>query len=160
LPPNIPSPSESRPQRSGAFRKPTIQTKHIKVSTQGDGDTLDITEAVAHAVSESGLTAGVVALFAIGSTLGLTTIEYEPGAVADLGRVFERLAPRDAAYQHELRWHDDNGHSHVRAALLGPSLVVPFVDRRLTLGTWQQIILVDFDTRPRQREVVAQVMGE
>jgi secondary thiamine-phosphate synthase enzyme len=115
---------------------------------------------VARAVSESGLAGGVVALFTVGSTVGLTTIEFEPGAVADLGRVFEKLAPRDAEYQHELRWHDDNGHSHVRAALLGPSLVVPFVDRSLTLGTWQQIVLVDFDTRPRQREVVAQMMGE
>jgi secondary thiamine-phosphate synthase enzyme len=137
-----------------------VKTKTLKVSTRGDGQTLDITQAVESALRESGASNGVVTLFAVGSTVGLTTIEYESGAVADLGRVFEKIAPRDADYQHELRWHDDNGHSHVRAALLGPSLTVPFVSGRLTLGTWQQIILVDFDTRPRQREVVAQVMGE
>jgi secondary thiamine-phosphate synthase enzyme len=137
-----------------------VVTKRINVSTRGDGDTVDITEAVGRAIGESGISSGVVALFAVGSTLGLTTIEYEPGAVADLARVFEQIAPRDAAYRHELKWHDDNGHSHVRSALLGPSLVVPFVDRKLTVGTWQQVVLVDFDTRPRQREVVAQVMGE
>ena len=137
-----------------------IVTKRIQLKTRGDGDTLDITPQVEEAIRESGLAAGVVALFVAGSTAALTTIEYEPGAVADLNRVFEKLAPRDAQYQHELRWHDDNGHSHVRSALLGPSLVVPFVAGRLTLGTWQQIILVDFDTRPRQREVVAQLIGE
>ena len=137
-----------------------VITKHIQLKTRGDGDTLDITPQVENAIRESGLAAGVVALFVAGSTAALTTIEYEPGAVADLNRVFEKLAPRDAQYQHELRWHDGNGHSHVRAALLGPSLVVPFVAGRLTLGTWQQIILVDFDTRPRQREVIAQLIGE
>src|SRR5919199_4730271 len=137
-----------------------VVTKHIQLRTRGDGDTLDITPQVEKAIHESGLAAGVVALFVAGSTAALTTIEYEPGAVADLNRVFEKLAPRDAQYQHELRWHDDNGHSHVRSALLGPSLVVPFVAGRLTLGTWQQIILVDFDTRPRQRDVVAQLIGE
>jgi secondary thiamine-phosphate synthase enzyme len=102
----------------------------------------------------------VVVLFVIGSTAGLTTIEYEPGAIADLGRAFEKLAPKGGEYEHHMRWGDDNGHSHVRAALLGPSLAVPFRDGRLTVGTWQQIVLVDFDTRPRQREVVAQVIGE
>ena len=90
----------------------------------------------------------------------LTTIEYEDGAVDDLSRAIERIAPRGMGYEHHLRWGDDNGHSHVRAALLGPSLSVPFVGGRLTLGTWQQIILIDFDTRPRQREIVAQIMGE
>lgn len=102
----------------------------------------------------------MIALFVVGSTAGLTTIEFEPGAVADLDRVFERLAPRDAECEHELRWHDDNGHSHVRAALLAPSLSVPFAEGRLVLGTWQQIVLVDFDMRPRRREVVAQIIGE
>ncbi len=90
----------------------------------------------------------------------LTTIEYEDSAVNDFGRVLEKIAPRHADYEHHLRWGDDNGHSHIRAALLGPSLSVPFVAGRLTLGTWQQIILLDFDTRPRQREVMAQIMGE
>lgn len=137
-----------------------VITKKIGASTRGDGHTLDITGEVARAVREAGVGSGIVTLFVVGSTAGLTTIEFEAGAVADLGRVFERLAPRDAEYEHELRWHDDNGHSHVRAALLGPSLSVPFVDGRLVLGTWQQIVLVDFDTRPRTREVVAQIMGE
>ncbi len=137
-----------------------VITKRINVSTRGGGHTLDITERVQGVVSEAGLADGVVTLFAVGSTAGLTTIEYEPGAVADLGNAFELIAPHDAEYQHHLRWHDDNGHSHVRAALLGPSLSVPFVSKKLTLGTWQQIVLVDFDTRPRQREVVAQIIGE
>ncbi len=137
-----------------------VVTRRISASTRGDGHTLDITGEVESAVREAGVGSGVVTLFAVGSTAGLTTIEFEPGAVLDLGRVFEKIAPRDAEYQHELRWHDDNGHSHARAALLGPSLSVPFVSGRLVLGTWQQIVLIDFDTRPRRRDVVAQIIGE
>lgn len=137
-----------------------IVTKRIAVNTRGHGHTVDITEQAQGLVQESGLAAGVVTLFVIGSTAGLTTIEYEAGAVADLGRAFEEIAPEDGEYEHHLRWHDDNGHSHVRAALLGPSLSVPFVSGKLTLGTWQQIILIDFDTRSRRREIVAQIMGE
>jgi secondary thiamine-phosphate synthase enzyme len=137
-----------------------VVTRKISTNTRGDGHTVDITTEVEKVVREAGVGSGVVTLFVVGSTAGLTTIEFEPGAVADLGRLFEQLAPRDAEYQHELRWHDDNGHSHVRAALLGPSLSVPFVSGKLVLGTWQQIVLVDFDTRPRKREVVAQIMGE
>ena len=137
-----------------------VISKKLTLNTHGNGHTVDITPGVERAVKESGATSGVVTLFVIGSTAALTTIEYEDGAVADLGRVFESIAPRGAEYEHHLRWGDDNGHSHVRAALLGPSLSVPFVGGRLTLGTWQQIILIDFDTRPRQREVVAQIVGE
>lgn len=137
-----------------------VISKQLTLQTRGHGDTHDLTQAVARAVSESQLGSGVVTLFVIGSTAGLTTIEFEPGAVADLQTAFDKVAPRDADYQHHLRWGDDNGHSHVRAALLGPSLSVPFVEGRLTLGTWQQIILVDFDTRPRRREVAAQIVGE
>lgn len=137
-----------------------VVTAKITASTQGNGHTLDLTDDVEKAVRDAGLGSGVVTLFVVGSTAGLTTIEYEPGAVSDLGRVFEKLAPADAEYRHELRWHDDNGHSHVCAALLGPSLSVPFVAGKLTLGTWQQIVLIDFDTRPRKREVIAQIMGE
>ncbi|MDQ3705192.1 MAG: secondary thiamine-phosphate synthase enzyme YjbQ [Chloroflexota bacterium] len=137
-----------------------VVTRKISTNTRGDGHTIDITTEVEKAVREADVGSGVVTLFVVGSTAGLTTLEFEPGAVADLGRVFEQLAPRDAEYQHELRWHDDNGHSHVRAALLGPSLSVPFVSGKLVLGTWQQIVLVDFDTRPRKRDVVAQIMGE
>jgi secondary thiamine-phosphate synthase enzyme len=138
----------------------TVKTQTLHFSTRGDGDTRDITRDVASAVAASGLRDGIAALLVVGSTAGLTTIEFEPGAVADFASAFERIAPRGIDYEHQLRWHDDNGHSHVRAALLGPSLVVPFSAGSLALGTWQQIILVDFDTRPRRREVVAQLIGE
>jgi len=137
-----------------------VVSKQLMLQTKGNGDTHDLSKVVGRALDESGLRSGVMTLFVVGSTAGLTTIEFEPGAVADLQTAFERIAPRMAEYQHHLRWGDDNGHSHVRAALLGPSLSVPFVDGRLTLGTWQQIILVDFDTRSRRREVVAQMVGE
>src|SRR5262245_52680720 len=131
-----------------------------RMPTSGQGDTHDITNMVQAVVAESSLSAGIATVFVTGSTAGLTTIEFESGAVADFNRLFDRLAPRGAEYEHHLRWGDDNGSSHVRAALLGPSLTVPFADRRLTLGTWQQIVLVEFDTRPRQREIVIQVIGE
>jgi secondary thiamine-phosphate synthase enzyme len=137
-----------------------VISKKLTLKTAGNGDTIDLTPGVERAIAEANLSGGVVTLFVVGSTAALTTIEYEDGAVNDLGRAIERMAPHDMEYEHHLRWGDDNGHSHVRAALLGPSLSVPFVGRRLTLGTWQQIILIDFDTRPRQREVVAQIIGE
>jgi secondary thiamine-phosphate synthase enzyme len=137
-----------------------VISKQLTLSTRGDGDTVDITAEVKRAVAESQVSSGVVALFVVGSTAALTTIECEDGALNDFGRLLERIAPRHIEYEHHLRWGDDNGHSHVRAALLGPSLSVPFVAGRLTLGRWQQIILIDFDTRPRQREVVAQIIGE
>ncbi|HZP80745.1 MAG TPA: secondary thiamine-phosphate synthase enzyme YjbQ [Chthonomonadaceae bacterium] len=137
-----------------------VKTARFVFDTRGDTDIRDITEEVAQAVTESGLQAGVATVFILGSTAALTTVEYEPGLVADLQRVFEQIAPEDAVYQHEERWHDDNGHAHVRATLLGPSLSVPFNAGRLELGTWQQIVALDFDTRPRQRTVVVQMVGE
>lgn len=137
-----------------------VISKKLTLPTNGNGDTIDITPGVERAIKETQLASGVVTLFVVGSTAALTTIEYEDGAVNDLSRAIERIAPRGMEYEHHLRWGDDNGHSHVRAALLGPSLSIPFVGGRLTLGTWQQIILIDFDTRPRQREVVAQILGE
>ena len=137
-----------------------VSTKRISLQTRGNGDTQDITDAVARAVGESGVALGVVTLFCPGSTSGLTTIEFEPGAVADLQQVFDETAPRDRDYRHNERWHDGNGHSHVRAALLGASLSVPFVDGVLTLGTWQQIVHIDFDVRARRRDVIAQIVGE
>ncbi len=137
-----------------------VTTSRIEISTRGQGDTHDITDAVAGALAKSGLAAGIVTIFVVGSTAGVTTIEYEPGALADFNRLMEELAPRNAQYQHHLRWGDDNGSSHVRAALLGPSLTVPFADRALALGTWQQIVVVEFDTRPRKRELVIQMVGE
>ena len=137
-----------------------VVSKKLALQTRGNGDTHDITDAVARAVRESGLTSGTVTLFCPSSTSGLTTIEFEPGAVADLQRVFDEIVPAGLEYRHNERWGDGNGHSHVRASLLGASLVVPFVGGQLLLGTWQQIIYIDFDIRPRHREVVAQIMGE
>lgn len=131
-----------------------------EVSTSGQGDAHDLTEAVARAVSDSGFANGIATVFVVGSTAGITTIEFEPGAVHDFGAMFEELAPREASYRHHLRWGDDNGSSHVRAALLGPSVTVPFRDGTLLLGTWQQIALFEFDTRPRRREIIVQIVGE
>ncbi len=137
-----------------------VVTGTIHCRTRGDGDTIDITDELVSVIEESGLTDGVATLFIGGSTAGITTIEFEPGAVADLQEVFESIAPQGRDWRHHLRWGDHNGHSHVRSALLGPSLSVPFVNGRPTLGTWQQIVLVDFDDTPRSREVVAQLIGE
>ncbi len=138
-----------------------VKTKKIKVRTKGNCDIVDITEQVTEIVAQSDISEGIVTLFNVGSTAGITTTEYEPGLVNyDIAAAFERIAPQNARYEHEETWHDDNGHSHVRAALLGPCLSVPVVDRKLTLGTWQQIILVDFDTRARTRTVICQIIGE
>ena len=137
-----------------------VMTQTIQLRTRGDGDVHDITRQVAGAVQASDLKDGIVTVFVRGSTGAVSTVEYEPGLVADLGDYFDRAVPPDIPYQHDRRWHDGNGHSHVRATLLGPSLTVPFVDGRLTLGTWQQIVFLDFDVRPRSRELVVQVMGE
>lgn len=138
----------------------SVTTVRCAVPSAGHGDILDITRNVAEAVAGSGVESGVATIFVTGSTAGLTTIEYEPGLVHDLTAAFERLYPQAIEYRHHEKWGDDNGHSHVRASMLGPSLAVPFVQASLTLGTWQQIILVDFDTRPRSREYVVQMMGE
>lgn len=137
-----------------------VETITLSVRTSGDGDTIDLTPELSDGVRESGLESGVATLFIGGSTAALTTIEYEPGAVQDLNDVLEAIVPKHRDWRHHLRWGDHNGHSHVRAALLGPSLSVPFVDGRLTLGTWQQVVLIDFDDRPRSREVVVQLVGE
>ena len=137
-----------------------VKTSSLTLSTRGEADMHDITDELARLVAESGLHAGTVTVFCPSSTSGVTTIEYEPGAVADLRRLFDEIVPPGRAYAHEAAWHDGNGHSHVRAALLGPSLTVPFVAGRLTLGTWQQVIYVDFDVRARRRELVVQMIGE
>ena len=138
-----------------------VKTQELNIKTKGNCDVINITDQVAAAVTRSGLTAGTVTVFNIGSTAGITTTEYEPGlADYDLKTAFEKIAPENARYEHEETWHDDNGHAHVRASLLGPSLSVPVVEGRLTLGTWQQIILIDFDTRARTRTVVCQMVGD
>ena len=137
-----------------------VTTVRRRIQTAGQGDVHDVTAQVATAVSGSGLTAGVATVAVVGSTAGITTIEFEPGAVADFNRLFEHLAPRDGPYAHHERWGDDNGSSHVRAALLGPSVAIPFSDAALALGTWQQLVLVECDTRARTRELVIQLVGE
>jgi secondary thiamine-phosphate synthase enzyme len=137
-----------------------VITNKLHLETDGHCDILEITSRVKRAVSESGLQDGIATLFCPGSTGALSTIEYESGALRDLQRILDEIAPPDRAYRHHLRWGDDNGHSHVRAALMGPSLTVPFVEGKLTLGTWQQIVFLDFDTRPRSRRLVLQLIGE
>ncbi len=133
----------------------------FQVATHGDTHVLDITDEVSAIVVQAGIREGLLVVFVVGSTAGITTTEAEPGLLThDLKAFFERIAPHDRYYRHEETWHDDNGHAHVRASLLGPSLTVPVVEGRMTLGTWQQIVLLDFDTRGRQREVVVQIVGE
>jgi secondary thiamine-phosphate synthase enzyme len=137
-----------------------VATQKFEIHTKGQGDAYDVTGKIAAAISQSHVSAGIATVFVVGSTASVTTIEFEPGAIADLNGVFERLAPRNGEYRHHLRWGDDNGSSHVRAALLGPSVTIPIVDGALTLGTWQQVMLLEFDTRARRREVVVQVLGD
>lgn len=137
-----------------------VATHRRDITTRGQGDAHDITDLVAAAVADTKCAAGLATIFVVGSTAAVTTIEFEPGAIADLNDLFEDIAPREESYRHHLRWGDDNGSSHVRAALLGPSLTVPFTDHKLILGTWQQIMLLELDTRPRKREIVVQVVGE
>jgi secondary thiamine-phosphate synthase enzyme len=136
-------------------------TGRIALQTQGHTQVVDITDQVVRELASSRVRSGILVVFAVGSTAGITTTEAEPGLLNhDLKAFFERIAPRDVEYVHEQTWHDDNGHSHVRAAAVGPSLTVPVVDGRMTLGTWQQIVLIDFDTRSRRREVIVQIVGE
>lgn len=137
-----------------------VTTQAVDVRTSGQGDVHDLTAAVARSVSSARLSSGIVTVFVTGSTAGITTIEYEPGAVSDLDKAFERIAPRRGEYAHHLRWGDDNGSSHVRAAMLGPSVSVPVVGGRLALGTWQQVVLVEFDVGPRDRHVILQLIGD
>lgn len=137
-----------------------VRTFSLSLSTRGNADIHDITDQVAGKIAQSGLKDGTVTVFCPSSTSGVTTIEFESGAVSDLKRLFDEIIPLNREYAHNARWGDGNGHSHVRASLLGASLTVPFIDGRLTLGTWQQIIYVDFDTRPRRRELTVQVIGE
>ena len=131
-----------------------------EVSTTGQGDAHDLTPTVSSAVGSSGLTAGVATVFVVGSTAGITTLEFESGVVHDVDRALQELAPREADYRHHLRWGDDNGSSHVRAALIGPSVASPFTAKRLMLGTWQQVVLLELDTQPRRRQIVIQIVGE
>ena len=137
-----------------------VAAKKIKINTKGNTDIIDITSKVQDALSDAKIKSGTLTVFVQGSTGGLTTVEYEPGLVQDLEAFFEKIAPKSGHYEHNVRWHDGNGYSHVRASLLGPSLAVPFIDKKLQLGQWQQIIFIDFDNRPRSREILVQIIGE
>lgn len=138
----------------------SVSTKSFTIKTKGDTDILDITAQVNKALKETQMRNGILTAFVPGSTAGITTTEYEPGLLQDLPATFEKLVPRTAEYKHNLTWGDGNGHAHVRAALLKSFFTVPFVDGEMILGTWQQIILVDFDNRRREREIVVQIIGE
>lgn len=137
-----------------------VMTDFIPISTKGFTDIINVTHQVVESVQKTNFNSGTVTVFISGSTAGITTIEYEPGLLKDLPEAFEKIAAENKRYHHDDTWHDGNGFSHVRAALLGCFLTVPFKDKKLLLGTWQQIVVIDFDNRPRRREVVLQIMGE
>ena len=136
-----------------------VETRSIKVNTRGNSDIIDITANVSDEIARSSIVEGNALIFVGGSTAGITTIEFEPGLRKDYPEFFEKLVPSDRRYKHDDTWHDGNGHSHIRASLQGASFTVPFVNKRLLLGTWQQIILVDFDNRSRSREIIVQLNG-
>ncbi len=138
----------------------TVISKTIRLSTKGNCDMIDITADIAREISNSGINNGIATIFISGSTAGVTTIEYENGLVSDFQQMWDRNVPLNISYEHDRRWGDGNGYSHVRASLQGPSLVVPFANKKMLLGTWQQIVVVDFDNRPRAREIALQLLGE
>jgi secondary thiamine-phosphate synthase enzyme len=137
-----------------------VVTKFVHVESSGETDMIDITGAAQQVVDESKLQDGVITLFVQGSTGALTTIEYEEGLLKDLPVALDRIAPRTVSYEHEEKWHDGNGHSHIRASIIGPSMTIPFIKGKLTLGIWQQVVFIELDTKRRSRELVAQVIGE
>ncbi len=141
-------------------KRMTVITQDITLQSRGKCDAIDITSQVAKNVERSGINNGTVTLFIVGSTAGITTIEYEPNLLSDFKDMWDRVIPQNIPYQHDKTWGDGNGHSHVRSSTLGPSLTVPFVNKKLTLGTWQQIVFVDFDNRPRSRKIAVQILGE
>ena len=137
-----------------------VVTKKISLQTKGECDIIDITSQVEQQVADTDINDGTATVFVAGSTAGITTIEFESGLLSDFQSMWERNVPENISYSHDRRWGDGNGYSHVRASLLGASLVIPVSNKRLTLGTWQQVVLVDFDNRPRSRQLILQIMGE
>jgi len=137
-----------------------ILSGRISITTKGNGDYINISHQLLNIVKSSGIADGIVTVFVSGSTAGITTFEYEPGLIRDLKEFYDKVAPSNVSYHHDETWGDANGFSHVRATLTGPSLVIPFEKGRLLLGTWQQVVLVEFDNRPRSRDIVVQIMGE
>ncbi|MEJ2258901.1 MAG: secondary thiamine-phosphate synthase enzyme YjbQ [Nitrosopumilaceae archaeon] len=138
----------------------TVSTKIIKIQSKGENDMIDLTEKVSSLVAKSGITNGNATIFVSGSTGSVITIEFEPGLIHDFPEMLKRMAPKNLDYGHEKMWHDGNGHSHVKASMLGPSLTIPFIDSQLCLGTWQQIVFLELDTRSRNRDLILQVIGE
>lgn len=137
-----------------------VYSDQINIKTDGEVDIIDITEEIQNSINKSKLKDGIICIFVPGSTGTLTTIEYEPGLMKDLPQALEKIAPKGIYYNHHETWHDDNGHSHVRASLMGPSITVPFRNKKLIHGTWQQIVFVELDTSPRNREIIVQIVGE
>ena len=137
-----------------------VATKALSLKTNGHCDIIDITAQVNQQLAQSGINDGIVTIFIAGSTAGVTTIEYEPGLISDFQSMWQRNIPQNMAYDHDRRWGDGNGYSHVRASLLGASLVIPISNKKLALGTWQQIVVVDFDNRARSRQIVVQITGQ
>jgi secondary thiamine-phosphate synthase enzyme len=137
-----------------------VITRNIQIKSRSENDIMDITDKVSRIVKESKIENGVVTVFVVGSTAAITTIEYEPGLQQDFPEMLSRLVPKEIEYAHDNTWHDGNGHSHVRASLIGPGLTIPFIAGHLTLGTWQQIVLLEMDTRPRERKIILQMIGE
>ncbi len=138
----------------------TVETRIIKIQSKKENDMIDLTDDISREILDSKISNGIVTIFIMGSTCSITTIEYEPGLIKDFPRMLSRIAPTDIMYGHEEMWHDGNGHSHVKASLVGPSLTVPFNDSTLCLGTWQQIVFLELDTRSRTRNLVLQIVGE
>jgi secondary thiamine-phosphate synthase enzyme len=137
-----------------------VYSDKINIKTDGEVDIIDITREIQNSINKSKLKDGIICIFVPGSTGTLTTIEYEPGLMKDLPQALEKIAPKGIYYNHHETWHDDNGHSHVRASLMGPSITVPFRNKKLIHGTWQQIVFVELDTSPRNREIIVQIVGE
>ena len=138
----------------------TVETKIIKIQSKKENDMIDLTDKISKVISNTKICSGIVTIFVQGSTGSIITIEYEPGLIKDFPNMLSRIAPTDINYGHEEMWHDGNGHSHVKASLVGPSLTVPFNDNKLCLGTWQQIVFVELDTRNRNRDILLQIIGE
>jgi len=137
-----------------------IVNRSLEIKTQGNTDIINITPDIERSLSTAGIREGAVTVFSTHTTCGITIIEYEPGLIADFKKAWERIVPKNITYEHDKRWGDGNGYSHVRASLLGFSVTIPFADDRMTLGTWQQVVLVDFDVRPRERRIILQFSGE
>ena len=138
----------------------TVINRDIKIKSSKENDIINITEQTSQALKESKIKKGIVTIFVVGSTAAITTIEYEPGLKKDFPKMLSRIAPKDMNYAHDSAWHDGNGHSHVRASLVGPSLTIPFIEGHLMLGKWQQIVLLEMDTRPRERTIIILILGE